>query len=143
MRIAGIEPESIVDGPGVRYAVFAQGCSLHCRGCQNPASWDPCGGAVMPVEEIMADMRASSLAQGLTLTGGEASDSERDLSVRGVDSVPAGVLGGIDYLALGHLHGCQDLTARVGAPAWYSGSPPMVCTSNSRSPSGPSPARTA
>ena len=57
------------------------------------------------------------------VTGGEASDSERDLSVGGVDSVPAGVLSGIDYLALGHLHGCQDLTATVGAPAWYSGSP--------------------
>lgn len=57
------------------------------------------------------------------VTGGEASESERDLSVGGVDSVPAGVLGGIDYLALGHLHGCQDLTRAVGAPAWYSGSP--------------------
>jgi exonuclease SbcD len=57
------------------------------------------------------------------VTGGEASDSERDLSVGGVDSVPAGVLSGIDYLALGHLHGCQDLTRSVGAPAWYSGSP--------------------
>ncbi|MGP5007757.1 exonuclease SbcCD subunit D [Brachybacterium tyrofermentans] len=57
------------------------------------------------------------------VTGGEASDSERDLSVGGVDSVPAGVLSGIDYLALGHLHGCQDLTRTVGAPAWYSGSP--------------------
>lgn len=57
------------------------------------------------------------------VSGGEASDSERDLAVGGVDSVPAGVLGGIDYLALGHLHGCQDLTRAVGAPAWYSGSP--------------------
>ena len=57
------------------------------------------------------------------VSGGEASDSERDLSVGGVDSVPAGVLGGIDYLALGHLHGCQDLSRSVGAPAWYSGSP--------------------
>src|SRR5699024_5729105 len=57
------------------------------------------------------------------VTSGAASDSERVLSVGGVDSVPAGVLGGIDYLALGHLHGCQDLTRHVGAPAWYSGSP--------------------
>lgn len=57
------------------------------------------------------------------VTGGEGSDSERDLTVGGVDSVPAGILGGIDYLALGHLHGCQDLSALVGAPAWYSGSP--------------------
>ncbi|PWH06359.1 exonuclease sbcCD subunit D [Brachybacterium endophyticum] len=57
------------------------------------------------------------------VSGGDSSDSERDLSVGGVDSVPTGVLGGIDYLALGHLHGCQDLSATVGGPAWYSGSP--------------------
>lgn len=57
------------------------------------------------------------------VAGGSASESERDLRVGGVDSVPGPVLAGIDYVALGHLHGCQDLTARVGAPAWYSGSP--------------------
>jgi exonuclease SbcD len=57
------------------------------------------------------------------VAGGQGSDSERDLSVGGVDSVPAGVFAGIDYLALGHLHGCQDLTGLVGGPAWYSGSP--------------------
>src|SRR5699024_2407783 len=56
-------------------------------------------------------------------SGGEARASERDLTVGGVASVPAGVLGGIDSLALGHLHGCQDLPRSVGAPAWYSGSP--------------------
>lgn len=57
------------------------------------------------------------------VTGGTGSDSERDLHIGGVDSVPGGVLGGIDYLALGHLHGCQDMSGVVGAPAWYSGSP--------------------
>src|SRR5690625_2354912 len=57
------------------------------------------------------------------VAGGAGSDSERDLSVGGVDSVPAKVLAGADYMALGHLHGCQDLSASVGAPAWYSGSP--------------------
>src|SRR5690625_3267553 len=57
------------------------------------------------------------------VAGGAGSDSERDLSVGGVDSVPARVLAGADYTALGHLHGCQDLSASVGAPAWYSGSP--------------------
>lgn len=57
------------------------------------------------------------------VTGGSPSESERDLRVGGVDSVPAEVLGGFDYLALGHLHGCQDLTRSVGAPARYSGSP--------------------
>lgn len=57
------------------------------------------------------------------VAGGQGSDSERDLSVGGVDSVPADVFSGIDYLALGHLHGCQDLSGLIGAPAWYSGSP--------------------
>ncbi|WP_328504048.1 exonuclease SbcCD subunit D [Streptomyces sp. NBC_00457] len=53
------------------------------------------------------------------VTGGEASDSERDITVGGVASVPAGVFDGVDYVALGHLHGCQTITERVR----YSGSP--------------------
>ncbi|MDR6979500.1 exonuclease SbcD [Streptomyces sp. 3330] len=53
------------------------------------------------------------------VTGGEPSDSERDITVGGVASVPAGVFDGVDYTALGHLHGCQTLTERVR----YSGSP--------------------
>ncbi|MEU7567671.1 exonuclease SbcCD subunit D [Streptomyces fradiae] len=53
------------------------------------------------------------------VTGGETSDSERDITVGGVASVPAAVFDGVDYVALGHLHGAQALTHRVR----YSGSP--------------------
>ncbi|OQD54081.1 exonuclease SbcCD subunit D [Streptomyces phaeoluteigriseus] len=53
------------------------------------------------------------------VTGGRPSESERDITVGGVASVPAGVFDGVDYVALGHLHGCQTLTERVR----YSGSP--------------------
>ncbi|MEV5384819.1 exonuclease SbcCD subunit D [Streptomyces sp. NPDC052721] len=53
------------------------------------------------------------------VTGGQASDSERDITVGGVAAVPAGVFDGVDYVALGHLHGCQTITERVR----YSGSP--------------------
>ncbi|MEU1264808.1 exonuclease SbcCD subunit D [Streptomyces cellulosae] len=53
------------------------------------------------------------------VTGGQPSDSERDIAVGGVASVPAAVFDGVDYVALGHLHGCQTLTDRVR----YSGSP--------------------
>ncbi|MET9257653.1 exonuclease SbcCD subunit D [Streptomyces sp. NPDC003717] len=53
------------------------------------------------------------------VTGGEPSDSERDITVGGVAAVPVGVFDGVDYVALGHLHGCQTLTDRVR----YSGSP--------------------
>lgn len=41
----------------------------------------------------------------------------------GAGTLSTPVLAGADYVALGHLHGCQDLSASVGAPAWYSGSP--------------------
>ncbi|MGW2411275.1 exonuclease SbcCD subunit D [Streptomyces tubercidicus] len=53
------------------------------------------------------------------VTGGAVSDSERDITVGGVASVPVTVFDGVDYAALGHLHGCQTLTERVR----YSGSP--------------------
>ncbi|MFG2620882.1 exonuclease SbcCD subunit D [Streptomyces sp. NPDC048507] len=53
------------------------------------------------------------------VTGGQASDSERDIAVGGVESVSAEVFDGVDYVALGHLHGCQTVGERVR----YSGSP--------------------
>ncbi|MEU5836270.1 exonuclease SbcCD subunit D [Streptomyces diacarni] len=57
------------------------------------------------------------------VTGGEVSDSERDITVGGVASAPASVFDGVDYVALGHLHNCQTLTERVrycGTPIAYS-----------------------
>jgi exonuclease SbcD len=53
------------------------------------------------------------------VTGAEASESERDITVGGVASVPRSVFDGVDYVALGHLHGAQRLSDRVR----YSGSP--------------------
>ena len=53
------------------------------------------------------------------VTGGEGSDSERDITVGGVPSVPPSVFAGVDYAALGHLHGCQTINERLR----YSGSP--------------------
>ncbi|HZI96827.1 MAG TPA: exonuclease SbcCD subunit D [Actinomycetales bacterium] len=61
----------------------------------------------------------SLVAAHAFVTGGAASDSERDISVGGVGAVPASVFDGVDYVALGHLHGRQRLTESVR----YSGSP--------------------
>jgi exonuclease SbcD len=77
------------------------------------------------MERVRADLAArpagtrSVVLAHAFVTGGEASDSERDITVGGVASVPAGVFDGVDYVALGHLHGSQTLTDRVR----YSGSP--------------------
>ncbi|MDT0316902.1 exonuclease SbcCD subunit D [Streptomyces millisiae] len=53
------------------------------------------------------------------VTGGTGCDSERDISVGGTAAVPAALFSGVDYVALGHLHGCQTITDRLR----YSGSP--------------------
>ena len=71
MRIAGIVNDSIVDGPGLRLAIFAQGCPHHCPGCHNPESHDFSGGSDMDTEKIIARMDANPLLDGITLTGGE------------------------------------------------------------------------
>ena len=71
IRIAGTVDDSIVDGPGIRYTVFVQGCSHHCPGCHNPHTHDFAGGRVVDTEEIVAQMRGNPLLDGLTLSGGE------------------------------------------------------------------------
>ena len=70
MRIAGLVEESIVDGPGFRMAVFAQGCHIHCPGCHNPETHDPDGGREADTEDMIARMRQNPLLDGITLTGG-------------------------------------------------------------------------
>mgnify|MGYP000125617821 CR=1 FL=1 len=53
IRIFGLADDSIVDGPGVRYTVFVQGCPHHCPGCHNPASHDFAGGTLMDTDGII------------------------------------------------------------------------------------------
>ena len=57
IRIAGLVPESFVDGDGIRFAIFMQGCLRNCAGCQNPETHSLDGGRLMDT--------------GITLTGGE------------------------------------------------------------------------
>jgi exonuclease SbcD len=69
-----------------------------------------------------AGTRSVVLAHAFVV-GGEPSESERDISVGGVASVPVGTFDGVDYVALGHLHGAQTLSDRVryaGSPLAYS-----------------------
>jgi exonuclease SbcD len=73
---------------------------------------------------VHADRRTRRLARTVVLahawvTGGQLSDSERDIAVGGVGSVPSHLFGGVDYAALGHLHGPQVLEDGIR----YSGSP--------------------
>lgn len=71
IRIYGIVDESIVDGPGLRTAIFVQGCSHNCPGCHNPESHAPSGGEEMSIASIVERIRGNKLIRNVTLSGGE------------------------------------------------------------------------
>lgn len=71
INIAGTIPDSIVDGPGVRYVVFAQGCNHHCKGCQNPQTWDFNKGKSVEVKELFDDIMKSVISKRVTFSGGD------------------------------------------------------------------------
>lgn len=74
-RVHSIQSLGTVDGPGVRFVVFLQGCFLRCKCCHNPDTWDPHGGTVYTAEEIV--QKAVRYREyfgetgGITLSGGE------------------------------------------------------------------------
>lgn len=71
LRIAGMIPESVSDGPGLRFVLFLQGCPRSCPGCHNPQTQDKNGGYDISINEIMAEIRKDPLVTGITLSGGE------------------------------------------------------------------------
>lgn len=71
MRIAGILSCSLVNGYGIRYVIFCQGCSHHCIGCQNPETWDLNGGKEITIEDLVKDIKGRKHIDGVTLSGGD------------------------------------------------------------------------
>ena len=63
-----------VDGPGIRFVIFFQGCPLRCRFCHNPDTWDQSAGKLYTPEEIVSEIlpyRPFLRLGGVTLSGGE------------------------------------------------------------------------
>lgn len=74
-KIHSFESFGTVDGPGIRYVVFFQGCPLRCKYCHNPDTWDMMGGRLVGTDEIIQNFernRAFYKSGGITVTGGEA-----------------------------------------------------------------------
>ena len=71
IRLAGVVKESIVDGPGLRYTIFVQGCPHGCAGCHNPHTHDFAGGYLADTDGLFADIRKNPLLSGVTYSGGE------------------------------------------------------------------------
>ncbi len=71
LRIAGIIRESIVDGPGIRFVIFAQGCTHNCPGCHNPDTHDVNGGYNVSIDTIIEEIKKNPLLSGVTFSGGD------------------------------------------------------------------------
>ncbi len=71
LRIAGVVRESVVDGNGIRFVIFTQGCPHNCVGCHNPESHDAKGGYDCEIEKIMVEIKKNPLLSGVTFSGGE------------------------------------------------------------------------
>ena len=74
LRLNYIAPISLANGPGRRYTVWVQGCSIHCPGCHNVDTWDPAKGFDKSVDDLVKDVQAIEDLDGITITGGEPLD---------------------------------------------------------------------
>ena len=83
IRLCGIEPESVVDGPGYRYAIFVQGCPHHCEGCHNPQSHAFDGGYVVTLDKLYDEITSNRHLKGVTFSGGEPFCQARELYLLG------------------------------------------------------------
>ena len=119
MRIANTMSDSIVDGPGLRFTVFTQGCPHCCPGCHNPDTHDPAGGREAAVEELAEKLLSNPLTDGLTLSGGEpfcqAAECARLAAIAREKGLNVWVYTGYTYerLIAGEVPGAMELLAQA------------------------------
>ena len=119
MRIANTVSDSIVDGPGLRFTVFTQGCPHRCPGCHNPDTHDPAGGREAAVEELAEKLLSNPLTDGLTLSGGEpfcqAAECARLAAIAREKGLNVWVYTGYTYerLIAGEVPGAMELLAQT------------------------------
>ena len=72
IRLSGpIEHDNIVNGDGLRAVLWTQGCPNHCKGCQNPETWDYETGMLVPINDVLEELKKLKGQTGLTFCGGE------------------------------------------------------------------------
>lgn len=71
IKISGVVNDSIVDGPGIRFTIFTQGCYHKCEGCHNPQTHDPNAGKLVDTDELLETIKNNPLLDGVTFSGGE------------------------------------------------------------------------
>lgn len=125
MRVHSLLDASRANGPGLRFVVWVQGCTLKCSGCFNPQTHDVAAGVDMSVERLIEAMRsATEEVEGVSISGGEPFQQAAELkallqAIRGefnwsvvvftgyskpeVEALPEGaeILGRVDVLVAG------------------------------------------
>ena len=81
IRLSGITRESIVDGLGFRYVLYAQGCPHRCKGCHNPSTHSFEGGELVDVEDIVYDIKSYTMLDGITCSGGECFEKAEQFAI--------------------------------------------------------------
>jgi anaerobic ribonucleoside-triphosphate reductase activating protein len=71
LRVADLIDDSIVDGPGVRFCIFVQGCLHNCKDCHNPDTHSISGGFLIDIDNLFVRIKDNPLLQGVTYSGGE------------------------------------------------------------------------
>lgn len=71
LRINGVIEESIVDGFGIRYVIFTQGCQHECPHCHNPGTHEVNGGYNVDIKDLYHQITENPLLKGVTFSGGE------------------------------------------------------------------------
>lgn len=83
LNVSGVVDDSIVDGPGLRYTIFVQGCPHHCQECHNPQTHSFEDGQKRTLQSLMMDIRDNPLLYGVTFSGGEPFCQPAALAVLG------------------------------------------------------------
>jgi anaerobic ribonucleoside-triphosphate reductase activating protein len=80
MNIAHIEEHSFIYGPGCRFVIWVQGCSIHCKGCWNKEMWSFKEKNTISVNELIVKIKnEQEVIEGITLLGGEPLDQFEEI----------------------------------------------------------------
>lgn len=73
MRYHNITKDDMVNGEGLRVVLWVSGCNHHCKGCQNPITWDPDSGLIFDeaAKKELFDELAKDYIDGITFSGGD------------------------------------------------------------------------
>jgi len=118
MNICGYYPESINEGEGMRAVIFLSGCRHRCPGCFNPETWNFNYGEVFTRErqaEIIAEIAANPLLDGLTLAGGDPFFSAGE-AVEFIEELRTALPDFSIWIYSGYTY--EEITALAGSPEY-------------------------